>query len=375
MKFFSRNIKQQSKHNEFLLVDVGDLYLKYAFCEQEKDSLRVVLWGKEEINTIFWSHPFEKIWQKIQELYVSWKNTKPNSRHKVMLSFSSSVFKAHIATITLLRKNPNESIQKSEDEEIKDRIHKTAEEKIKKIIAEQHGIQQSDLVLENVRILSILIDGYEVPRMQGFGGSDIECKVLATFLFRERHETIKAMVSRDYLYAPQFIHEAEAIQSFSSVKKLNGIFIDIGDNTTQVTAVQNGELFFIEELKWGSDICTKILEQMLSMKENIAREFKDRYTKGELTEDLRNRVSGFFLPEFKKFAILIRGIIEDSFIASSSLFLFGGGALIPGLKEVLEEQHFGVSVLLPKDFGLFKDFDQALNPLYTPLFLEYYAKK
>ena len=50
-------------------IDVGDLYLKFLFMENN----RAVLWGREELNVIFWRRPLEHIWEMVQNFFLSWK--------------------------------------------------------------------------------------------------------------------------------------------------------------------------------------------------------------------------------------------------------------------------------------------------------------
>ena len=366
----------------FLALDIGDLYFKFAFFEKKAQQLRAVLWGAEELSAIFWRRPLERIWPTIQQKYVSWKKEE-SSVEKVILTFSPSIFKAVLMPLGWERKNPQSEINKEEEQSIeKGAFHKT-EEKMKEILFKSHGIAASDFVLQNLEILTMSIDGYRVSHLQGFKGTAIEFQFLGTFLPLEYAQRIQSLIFQYQLGKPVFIHEVQLMHAFAAMRKKDALFIDLGDKITQIAVVKGGELLFIKELAWGGDILTRHLEDVLGMKENIAREFKEQYAAGKLSEDLRKKVRELFLPEVKKLVILVEESMEAyGGVLPLEVLIFGGGSLLPELIESFKENDFQnlpfidapqVGVLLPKDIAKIENFSQALNPLYTTLFLEYYA--
>lgn len=363
---------------KFLALDIGDLYFKFAFFEKKAQQLRAVFWGAEELDAIFWKRPLERIWSNI----VSWKKEK-SFIDKVILTFSPSIFKAVLMPLSQDRKNPQNEINKEEEQSIKKEASHKAEEKMKEILFKRYGIAASDFVLQNLEILTMSIDGYHVSHLQGFRGTAVEFQFLGTFLSLKYVQRIHSLIFQYQLGEPVFIHGIQLIRAFAAMNKKDGIFIDLGDAITQIAIIKGGELLFIKELAWGGAILTRHLEDVLGMKENIAREFKEQYAAGKLSEGLRKKVRELFLPEVKKLVRLIKETMEAyGGVLPPEVLLFGGSSLLPELIESFKEDDFQglpfidapqVGVLLPKDIAKIENFNQALNPLYTTLLLEYYA--
>ncbi|MDO8633374.1 MAG: hypothetical protein Q8O97_01215 [bacterium] len=350
-------------------IDVGDLYLKFLFMEKN----RAVLWGREELNVIFWRRPLEHIWEMVQNFFLSWKEKEQGS---VVLGFSPSSLKASFVSHTLSRQSSG-PITAIEEQSLLKEFQKVLEGKALETLSQESGIRKEDFVLERFTVLEKKIDGYAVPSFKDFKGKEVTLRGLGVFLLRSHHEILEYIVRQYKLGAPLLSHEAESLTLFAKEKGLDALFLDVGDTHTSFSLVVEQSLALSDVLPFGGDRFTQILMRSLGMKANIAREFKEKYVKGQLSEDLRARIKELFLPEARNLVTLIQERMQKNGLAFSyPVFLFGGGALLEELKEAAQEQVQDVSLLLPKDVFAVQNFPPELNPQYTPLVLQvYYARQ
>ncbi|MBI1984911.1 MAG: pilus assembly protein PilM [Candidatus Wildermuthbacteria bacterium] len=356
-----------------LLIDVGDVYLKFAFCEKEERGYRVVLWGSEELNVIFWRRPLQTVWEVIERSYGSWGKYSGSNLSKMVISFSPSVFKARVREFVFSRKDSKSAISREEENGFLSRVKEMLQHDVLDELSKSSGIREGEFMLKKIETMKFLIDGYEVPKLCGFEGREVRCFVLGTFLLRLYSTMLESMAREKKLQLPMLIHEAEALRVFSTLKGKNGIFIDMGDSMTQGIGVKNGEVLFVKEHRKGGDVFTHQLEQMLGMNAESAREFKKKYSRGQLSEDLRKRVSQLFLPEARNFGIMIEEWAQVCpSLLSEPFFLLGGGAQIPELKEFLAEKR-DTEILAPQDVQNVFSWNCSLDPQYTPLMLQFYG--
>ena len=370
------------EQKRFLALDIGDAHFMFAFFEVHGKTLNTILWGREETGPLFLKHSLESVWQTIQQQYLVWKQNNKNAADKVILTLSPSVCKSSIMRLGLKRKDPRRSIDAKEEQSIMDETSHGAEKKMKEALFEKHGIHENDFVLQNLEVLKTSIDGYVVSHLQGCTGAAIEFEFLGTFLPFVYKQRIQSLISLHQLGEPIVAHEVQLLRAFSKAKRQDGVFIDVGDSMSLITVMREGELCFVKEVAWGVDALAKSLEHAFGMEENIAREFRETYAKGGLSEEVRKKVRELFLPEMKIFGRMIRESLEAWIgVFPSLVFLFGEGFLMPELLEIIESDAVQglsfidvheVSLFLPTRIAEVQNFSQASNPLYTTLFLEYY---
>lgn len=363
----------QIKERVFAL-DIGDLFLKFALCKKEENSLRAVLWGMEELNILFWHRPFERVWKFIEESYI---------KAQVAVSFSPSFLKTRLGTYLSLRKNPKEKLHEKEYNVLLKEVEEYGKNSFSKELALKLKVLQEDLVLKDIRIFQWSIDGYPVKNPTGFEGSQVKAEFMAHFLFKSYDEVVKAIPRKYKLEQPLVYPEVEGLLQFAFEKNQEGIFLDIGDKTTQLVVIKKERVLAIDELPFGGENMTRLLMDKLGMKVGSARELKEQYAKQMLSQELMLQLRHLFLPEVKNFVTLLKEKLGGfNILLPNHLILFGGGALMKEITEELEKENFtaipfqgevAVSLLFPKDMWEISNMNQVSNPQYTSLFLQFYA--
>jgi cell division ATPase FtsA len=266
-------------------------------------------------------------------------------------------------------------IEKKEKEEILKEILEKGRKEIAKIHAEERGILPEDLRLLSLKILETKIDGYAVPDISDFDGKNLEFRLLAALL--PKYYSEENIVKELGFEISGVNNEVEGLIPFLS-QEPEGIFLDIGGEVTQIFLAKKGLLEKICEFKGGGKDFSNALSERLGLDEPAARALKHQYAKRDVTEDSRKRISKFFeIGAWSWFKNLKEKLKEmSSGIFPSELFIFGGGALLPEIEEILEQGDWeDISFAASPKVELLQFKNLNLSPQYISPLLCYCASQ
>ncbi len=392
---------KKDKRKIFLGLDIGTEAVKaIIFSLSEKKDKKITILGNSlsyfDSYGVFDSQDFEadvvkKTISKTINEAKSQINQKPN---RTLLELPANILKGRIVFQSFKRKNPQSIIDKKEKEVIYQKILSKAQNEISQIFATESGILPKDIHIINLKILEIKIDGYVVPAIQGYNGKNLDFRILAIFLPKYYLENIKKIIQGLISEELEILNLAQALPYFFRRKVVDGIFLDVGGNLTQIFLVNNGKLNNVDEFEIGGKTFSQALSQSLGIGISEARVLKENYSKGELSEEVRERVREIFSQslgdwfknlklKLKTQRIFDRERKSGGVLLPSTFFLFGGGSQLPEIQEILEEGNWEsfsfftppkVKFIYPKDFRNIEDMTKKLNsPQDVPALLLCYA--
>jgi len=211
--------------------------------------------------------------------------------------------------------------------------------------------------------------------LESDGFYQIMGSVLGTFLRQDYVELVKKIKKKHKVKKILVIHPFEGIQKL----KTPGVFVYITEEKTQVFAV-NKEMFALSgSFSPGGNRFRDIFQKEFGMIENIAEEFEEQYTKGNLSEQVRAKIHSFILPEVHNFGTLVREKLRNVKMSTAQhVFLFGAGVRF---KEILQlfaledevnipsQEKSDLEILMPKDFHNKIVLPGELDARYTPVLL------
>ena len=355
-----------------LLVDFGERSYKFAVCKKVGQNMEVGAWGVEDMRSL--EHGTKSILEKAGES----SETDP-----VFLSFSPSVWRAKTFYERIERKDAALRIVSAEKEEIVENLSQRVRKKLEDQMQSASGILAKDVVIEKQRIYRCAIDGYDVPDILGFSGKHLDFQLLCIFTLAQYRPILNAISQR--FKNPSVFHLAEALGGFSRTKKQDGLYLDMGDDYTQVVVVKEQQVLFVDQVPRAGKDFTRFLQETLALGENTAKDFKERYAAGDFSFLLRERVKEGFLNLGKELLGLVRENLRKAAVSlPPSIRIFGGTSKLPELQEIFQgkplcdlpfSQEPAASSFLPKDLWSFSQFSGKTNPILTPLFLLPYADK
>ncbi len=370
----------------FLTLDIGSEAIKALLFKKDKGKIIILesyLCYLDRFLMLdirdFEENVFKKnIFKLINEI-IAEKNEKPDG---LILTFSPRILKGRVVSQIFERENSKKIINIKEKEIILQKIFKKSKYDVSQIYSRDFGILAQDIQFINLKILEIKIDGYKVPTIQGYSGKNLEFRILTVFLpryywevirnfFCEKREKIKNIFQIKES-SIKIIHEIEGLTCYFNDYP-NAIFIDVGGEVSQIFLIKNARLEQICEFEMGGRIFSQAISERFGLKEDDARVFKENYSTKKLTQQSIERAKEIFqIPcqfWFKNLKLKLKNINYEGPLPSD-IILFGGGSLLPDIKEILEKGDWEdlpfvkkpeIKFLYLKDFKNIDDRTKKLN--------------
>ena len=316
-----------------------------------------------------------------------------------LFELPANILKARVVSQLFKRESPKKIIDEKEEKIIFQTILKEAQKKISQIQAEHTGILPEEIQFLDLKILEIKIDGYRVPALRGYSGKNLDFRFLTSFLPKYYLKDIEDITQTFGFKNVSLIQEAQGL-IFCLNEMPNGIFLDIGGEITQIFLAKNGLLEQISEFEMGGEAFSQALSERWGLSQLRTRILKERYSQKNLSEETKARIKEILWPEKQTwFRVLEDKLKKEVSITPlpSDIFIFGGGSLLPEIKEILTKGDWTglsfpeqpkVKFIYPKDYyppaalhippahPKKELLNQVLNnPQYTPTLLICYAKK
>lgn len=365
---------KRKKEKLFLVLDIGTEAVKALICR--KDNGKIIVLGAAtqyfERYGVFNGKIFEanvikkSVLKAIEQVQSQGQNLK---KLPVLVTLGPNILKARTSLQSFRQdEGLKTKISKTQEKTIFQQVLKKAQEEIYQRFSKESGILSEDIEMVSLRIIEMKINGYSVSRLQGYIGKDLEIRVLATFLLKHYLESIKRIFADLELKILKIVHLAESLSfTFFDEKVKDGVFFDVGGETSQFFIVKRGSLEQIDELKVGGKAFSEKLSDALGIDEESARILKERYASKLLSREVRQRIREILLLEKRAWQQDLE--LKIGRINLSNIQLFGGASLLPEIQELLS----GAKVIYPKDFKNIKDETKSLkSPQYIPCLLTCY---
>ena len=296
---------------------------------------------------------------------------------KLVLGVAGELIKGATSMITYRRRDPGNKVHQ---EELKNIIHKVqwkAFEKVRGDLAYETGFNEIDVKLVHAAIVDTKIDGYKVSNPIGFQGREITMSVFNAFsplIHFGALQTISAELDRELIAMMAEPYALGRLLGGTELQGYSGIFIDVGGSTTDISVVVDGAVIGTKMFNLGGRAFQKRLAHALNISSEEAEEVKIAFSNQQLehqsykivekalSDDTEVWLSGIFF-----------GLKELTEIDSlpPSIYLCGGGSMLPLLKEALEGTDWHkqlkfprkpqVKYLLPKNISHIKDKTKLLD--------------
>jgi cell division ATPase FtsA len=267
-----------------------------------------------------------------------------------VLGLPPSFLKAGVLKEKFIRKDYKKAVVKKEYQEILQAVFHNTKKEISEEFAQKLNLFPQDFHFLNFEILEIKVDGYKVSSLEKIKGKEIEFQILSTFLPKYYLKDIEKIFKQLNLKVVKIFHEAEGLPFLLSKTKLDAICIDVGGKSTQISLFEKGKLQNIAEFQKGGSDFTQNLSQKLNLLFPEARVLKHDYSLSKLSEKNREKIKGFLMKDCQNWFSLLK---ENLMVFSkeplpSKILLFGGGCLLPEIREILKKTEWKNLVFFEK---------------------------
>jgi cell division protein FtsA len=247
--------------------------------------------------------------------------------------------------------NYETEVTEKEENRIISKVKEKIEEGGKKDLSQRIGLKYEDIDILHITATGSEIGGMPVNSLIGYTGKDVKLHFYASFAPKTYIEALKKVASSLELEMLGIVSQPFAVArafSGSSDSDFNAIFIDIGGGTTDIAVVEKGNITETKMFGFGGRVFTKEISKLLNLEYRYAEQRKIKYSDKELTSELSKKIQTICYNTAKLWMKTLKAAFEscdDVDVFPTQIYLCGGGALLPEIKEVMIE--FPWKQLLP----------------------------
>jgi len=261
----------------------------------------------------------------------------------VILGVNGQLVEGITTTVHYDRAHPDQPLEHSEIKNIIYKVQQRAHEKLRQTLADKFLDDHPDIDLIHAAIVDVQLDGYTVENPIGFQGKRLTLTIFNAYipliyesilqnLAKELGLNIASIAAQPYGVSKVFVNpDAET-------EHKNGIFIDIGGQTTDVVVVRNGTIEGMQSFTFGGDALTFRLKQELGGSLEKAEKTKLAYANNKLDKRSGKKISEIIRAEADVWLSGVELALKEftnTKILPSRIYLTGGSAPLPELARAL----------------------------------------
>lgn len=287
--------------------------------------------------------------------------------------------------------NFDKEVDEKEQKSIINRVNSQIQMTGKDDLALRTGLTQDDIEILHMTVTGMEIGGMPVDSLVGLKGRSVKLYFYASFAPRTYIEALKSISKQLNLDLIGIVSQPFAVaRAFAGARErdFSAIFIDIGGGTTDVAVVEKGNVTDTQMFAFGGRVFTKEIARSQNIDYRHAESRKVKYADDDLEKSIQSQVKKVVYPTSQVWMRTLKAAFEmykevDTY--PSKIYLCGGGALLPEIKEVLMEFPWTkllpfasvpkVTLISPSKLDKLKDSSGELNNIYdvTPASLAIFA--
>lgn len=287
--------------------------------------------------------------------------------------------------------NFDNEVDVEEQEKIVDKVYDQIMDSGKEDLAQRTGLLNEDIEILHITVTGMEIGGMNVQSLVGYRGKSVKLYFYASFAPKTYIESLRSVADSLEMELLGVVSQPFAVaRAFagSRNKDFSAIFIDIGGGTTDIAVVQKGSVIDTQMFAFGGRAFTKEIEKKMNLDYRHSELRKIKYAENKLDKKINNEVKSIVYPIselwMKSLKVALE-LVEDTEIFPPEIYLSGGGAMLPDMKNVMLEFPWTkllpfmkipkITIFLPQRLGDVKDFSGELTHPYdiTPAALTKFA--
>lgn len=219
------------------------------------------------------------------------------AKYKIIVGLDSHLASTIYSSVALMRDHYKELIDEPElDNLISQAIWKFFD-RSRNRVAGKLGVADLDILLTDVRIRGIKLDGHKVVNPIGFKAKTAEIQFSQTFLSREVIDSFKDLVPLN-----QVVLTTENGPACSSViskanLKDNFLLVNLFQHKTVMFSTDNGYHSYCDQINWGENNLKRSLSNELALDEETAGAIIGRYMSNAISPAFRRRLEALLMKE------------------------------------------------------------------------------
>lgn len=237
----------------------------------------------------------------------------------------------------------DQDVTSQEQERIIQTIHDQITSEGKADLANRTGLAEEDVDILHITITGMEIGGMTVDSLIGFRGKNVKLYFYASFAPKTYIESLKKVATTLGLELLGIVAQPFAVaRAYAGArnKDFSGIFVDIGGGTTDVAVVKNGNVLDSQMFAFGGRVFTKEIAKKQGLDYRHAESRKLKYSNNDLDKEIHAEVKAISYQTSELWMKALRSALDsldDVEMFPNQIFLCGGGALLPDIRNVMLE--------------------------------------
>jgi len=210
-------------------------------------------------------------------------------------------------------------------------------------LSQRTGLKGEDIEILHITPTGLEIGGMPVNTLVGYKGQDVRLHFYASFAPKTYTEALRKVASNLNFNVLGIVSQPFAVARAHSAgenSNFSAIFIDIGGGTTDVAIVKDGNIAETQMFAFGGRVFTKELAKLTDSDFRHAEQRKIKYSNKELPKEVSRQVQKVMYSTANLWMRTLKVALascEDIDVLPSQIYLCGGGALLPEIKEAMLE--------------------------------------
>ena len=267
---------------------------------------------------------------------------------KAIIGATARFIKCSTNIFDFTRERPEKIISLFEIKNLLQRAQWKIFDKIRQKEDVESGVFETEIRLLSGEIAGIKIGNYSVVDPIGFEGKELTIAILNTYSSKSFLKIIQALnkfLGIEILSLAPFnraVLEAisEHLLKAGNLGEASCFIVDCGDRTTDISVAHKGFFIGPKAVGMGGSSFSRYLAAKFNLSEQEGEKLKIRYIAGDLSAQIKRKVTDALSGLFNVWYKGIEEIIVDLSKTLSSLphafFIYGGGSLLGGFKKKLE---------------------------------------
>jgi cell division protein FtsA len=246
-------------------------------------------------------------------------------------------------------------VDQKEQEKIINKVYEQIAQSGKEDLAHRTGLLNEDIEILHITVTGMEIGGMNVESLVGFSGKSVKLYFYASFAPKTFVESLKSLSKSLGLELMGIVSQPFAVaRAFAGARNrdFSAIFVDIGGGTTDIAVVEKGNVIDTQMFAFGGRVFTKEIARSMNLDYRHADARKVKYSDNQpglqLEKKTYSEVKTICYNTSEIWMKSLQSALEmseDVEAFPSQIFLCGGGALLPDIKNSMLE--FPWTRLLP----------------------------
>ncbi|MEK7462750.1 MAG: hypothetical protein AAB621_00070 [Patescibacteria group bacterium] len=302
LNFLKRVISSLTvKNPNFLVIEVINHYLQFTLIKADFSAKNILIcknWIKE-LSSL-------EIPYLLKEVKKILKKVPKKADFNIILNLDSNLALAIYSSVSLVRPKPKELIDEADLDNLISQAIWRFFDKQRPRIAKKMGIEEIDVLLADVRIRGVKVDGHKVVNPLGFKAKSVEIYLSETFAVRDFIRGVRELTPSNKII---FVSEAGTTLSHALLNSINEnkplFLVNLFPNQTAVFHASVGHLYHIDNFNWGGNSLLQNLNDNFKLDDAVSGTLIEVYNKNGGSPYLIKKLENIFMEECQ---ILANGI-------------------------------------------------------------------